>query len=101
MRRRLALAVLPLLAGCVEQHIEQGQIRSVLVDAGLSPDTAQCMARRLVDRLSARQLHKLETLQGPRRSLGEYIAALQRIDDPEVVRVTIGSAALCATGLEG
>ena len=102
MRGHLILAALalPLLAsGCVEQTIAQSRVKSALLHAGLSEATSQCMAHRMVDQLTIKQLRKLETLQGPKRSTADYIAGVQRIDDPQVVRVTIGSAALCASGL--
>ncbi len=101
VRTMLAAMVLPLLAtGCVEQKIAQGQIRVALIDAGLSAATSQCMAHRMVDQLTIRQLRKLETLRGPRREVGDYIAAVQRMNDPQVMRVTASSAALCVTGWE-
>ena len=96
----LAAIILPLLAtGCVER-IEQSQVKSALVNAGLAPATSQCMAHRMVDQLTIRQLRKLEALQGPKRSVGDYIVAVQRVNDPQVMRVTISSAALCLTGWE-
>ncbi len=108
MRGRLIVSVLlPLVAAaCSEQKIAQGQVRSALVDAGLSPPISQCMAHRMVDQLTIKQLRKLKALkgmqgpQGTRRPIADYILAVQQIDDPQVVRVTISSAALCATGLE-
>ncbi len=99
----LALA-LPLLAtGCVTQEMKQDRVRSALVDAGLSPPIARCMAHHLVDQLSDQQLRKLQVLQGlqrPGRSVGDYIAAVQRVNDPQVLRVALSSAALCASGWE-
>jgi hypothetical protein len=97
----IAALLLPLLAaGCVSQQVEQRQVRSALVNAGLSPPIAQCMAHRLVDQLTIKQLRKLQALQGPRRTVADYIAVVQRIDDPQVMRVTISSAALCVSGWE-
>ncbi len=98
MRLRIMLALSLFTSGCVEQTIAQDRIKSALVGAGLSPAVSECMAHRMVDQLTIRQLRKLETLQGPRRSVSDYILAVQRIDDPQVVRVTISSAALCASG---
>ena len=103
MRGRIVLAVmaLPLLAtACVEQKIAQGEVKSALVDAGLSPPISQCMAHRMVDQLTIAQLRKLQALQGPKRSVGDYIAAVQRVNDPQVMRVAISSAALCVSGWE-
>ena len=94
----LAALLLPLaLAGCVEK-IAESRVRSALVDAGLSEGISTCMARRMVDRLTISQLRKLKALQGPRRSVPDYIEAVRRVGDREVLEVTASSAALCATG---
>ena len=98
MRRWILLMGLPLvLSGCVEK-IAESRVKSALVEAGLSEGVSTCMARRMVDRLTIAQLRKLKTLQGPRRSTAEYVEAVQRIGDREVLEVTASSAALCATG---
>lgn len=86
------------LSGCVER-IAESRVRSALVEAGLSEPISACMARRMVDRLTIAQLRKLRALQGPRRTVPEYIDAVRRIGDREVLEVTASSAALCATGL--
>ena len=103
MRARLILTavLLPLLAtGCVQQDIAQSRVKSALMNTGLSEGTSQCMAHRMVDQLTIKQLRKLEVLQGPKRSVPDYVLAVQRIDDPQVEQVTVSSAALCATGLQ-
>ncbi|PEQ13318.1 hypothetical protein B2G71_07735 [Novosphingobium sp. PC22D] len=86
-----------LLAGCVEK-IAQERVRGALVEAGLSEGNAQCMASRMVDRLSIGQLRKLEALQGEKRTLADYVAIVRRVGDPELIGVTASSAALCAAG---
>lgn len=99
--RRVVMATLALpllMTGCVEQRIAQGQVKTALVNAGLSPATSQCMAHRMVDQLTIKQLRKLEALKGPKRSVVDYIAAVQRVNDPQVIQVTVSSAAICATG---
>ena len=96
---RIVLAAAALAtAGCV-QKIAESRVRSALLDAGLSPRNADCMAHRMVDRLSIDQLRKLEALRGKKRSLAEYVVAVRRVGDPEVIGVTASSAALCTTGL--
>jgi hypothetical protein len=85
-------------AGCVER-IAESRVRSALVGAGLPQAAAECMAGRMVDRLTIAQLRKLERLQGENRSLTDYLAAVRRVDDPQAVAVTASSAALCSTGL--
>jgi hypothetical protein len=97
-----ALAALLLTAGCVEK-IAEYRVRAALIDAGLSERNSDCMAHRMVDRLTIRQLRKLEALKdnghGQRRSLMDYVAAVERVGDSKVIAVTASSAALCATGL--
>lgn len=91
-----ALLVLA-LAGCASK-LAEGRVRSALVDAGLSKGNASCMAERMTDRLSIQQLRKLQALQGPKRSLSDYVSTVQRVGDRELVEVTVSSALLCATG---
>ena len=99
MRRWLLLAsVLAVAVGCVSK-IAESRVRSALVDAGLSDRNADCMAHRMVDRLTISQLRKLEALQGEKRSLADYVIAVRRVGDAEVIGVTASSAALCTTGL--
>lgn len=98
MRRVLAAAAILLAAsGCVEK-IAEHRVRNALVHAGLSEGNADCMAHRMVDRLTIKQLRKLEALQGEKRSVADYVIAVRRVGDPEVLGVTASSAALCATG---
>ena len=86
------------LTGCVSK-LAYGQVRSAMVDAGLSDANAACMASRMTDRLSLGQLQKLKQLKGAKRSLFDYVAAVRRVGDSEAIQVTASSAALCATGL--
>ena len=87
------------LAGCGE-GIARGRIRAALVDAGLQPQPSECMAERMVDRLSMAQLRKLEALKGAGHNPLEVMWALHRIGDPELEKVTLTSAALCISGLD-
>jgi hypothetical protein len=87
-----------LLTGCVET-IAEHRVRAALLDAGLSDRNADCMAHRMVDRLTIKQLRKLEALRGEKRSVADYVVAVRRVGDAEVLGVTVSSAALCATGL--
>jgi hypothetical protein len=89
------------LSGCVneiEGRIARPRVRAALENAGLSKANSECMAERMVDRLSIGQLRKLEKLQGPKRSLFDYVAAVRRVGDAEALKVTAAAAALCATG---
>lgn len=93
--------VLPLvaLAACSPSKLAYGQVKSAMMDGGLSEPNAACMAERMTDRLSLVQLNKLKQLRGEKRSLGEYVDAVRRVGDAEALSVTASSAALCATGL--
>lgn len=96
----LALAAL-LSAGCV-QTIAESRVQSALVDAGLSERNADCMAGRMVDRLTIDQLRKLEAMkarEGEPTDLASYVRRVRNVGDAEVISVTASSAALCATGL--
>lgn len=92
------LAAALLLSGCAET-IAESRVRAALREAGLSERNSDCMAHRMVDRLTVRQLRKLEALRGEKRSLFDYVEAVERVGDPEVISVTASSAALCASGL--
>ena len=98
-RRGMAAALLlPFaLAGCV-QKIAESRVRTALVGAGLSEDISACMARRMVDRLTISQLRKLQALQGPKRTVAQYVEMVRRVGDRDVLEVTSSSAVLCATG---
>ena len=107
MHARLAITTAlaaAMLGGCVEQ-VAESRVRSALVSGGLAQDDADCMARRMVDRLSIGQLRRLEALSGQSRetlgrlTLAQYIELVGRIGDAEVIAVTTSSAALCTTGL--
>ncbi len=84
--------------GCVSK-LAEGRVETALIEAGLSRSTAACMAERMTDELSIAQLRKLEKLKGEKRSVADYIAAVQRVGDNEALAVTASSAALCSTGL--
>ncbi len=98
MRAAVGVALLALaLSGCVER-IAESRVRSALVDAGLPDDISTCMARRMVDRLTISQLRKLRALQGPKRTVAQYVEAVRQVGDRDVIEVTSSSAVLCATG---
>ena len=96
--RNLVLA-LAALAACTPSKLAYGQVKSAMIDAGLSDSTAACMANRMTNQLSLIQLNKLKRLKGSNRSLGQFLSAVRRVGDPEAIEVTASSAALCSTGL--
>lgn len=96
---RLVLPILIVLALTACSQVAESRVRSALIDAGLSEKDADCMAGRMVDRLSIAQLRKLEALEGEKQSLQDYIDAVARVGDTEALAVTASSAALCTTGI--
>ena len=98
MRIGLIVVTALTLTGCVSK-LAYGQVKSAMVEAGLSDANAACMASRMTDRLSITQLQKLKALKGEKRSLWDYVRAVRRVGDAEVIEVTASSAALCASGL--
>ncbi len=97
--RLSAIILIGALAACSPSKLAYGQVKSAMVDAGLSEANSACMASRMTDRLTLGQLHKLKALKGEKRSLWDYVSAVRRVGDAEAVEVTASSAALCATGL--
>lgn len=100
MRMRATVLTLAcLLSACSPSKLAYGQVKSAMIDAGLSEPNAACMATRMTDRLGLVQLNKLKQLRGEKQSLADYVAAVRRVGDAEALSVTASSAALCATGL--
>lgn len=104
MKKPVVFLALALLTGCA-QTIAESRVRSALIDAGVSQRESECMAKRMVDRLSIAQLRKLEGLKAKPgeapvpTTLGGYVERVRRVGDAEVVTVTASSAGLCAVGL--
>ena len=99
MKRLVPCVALALLAACSPSKLAYGQVKSAMIDAGLSEPNAACMATRMTDRLTLGQLNKLKRLKGEKRGLMDYVSAVRRVGDAEALQVTASSAALCATGL--
>lgn len=99
MYRSLFLLPLLVLAACSPSKLAYGQVKSAMLDAGLSERNSACMAERMTDRLSIGQLQKLKKLKGTKRTLFDYAAAVRRVGDDEAIEVTASSAALCALNL--
>ena len=96
----LPLAAL-LLPSCATVSPES-KVRAGLIEAGLSPRMAECMAERMVDRLSLVQLRRLQSLASLRKShMGEmtvdrFLYKVRALEDPEIFMVTSKAAILCA-----
>ena len=86
------------LSGCVE-NIKQDRVKVALINTGLSEQLADCMSRRMAQKLTIAQLHRLQALGGPKQSWMDYVASVQRVHDPDAMEVLISSAALCRAGL--
>lgn len=99
MKRLVPCAAIALLAACSPSKLAYGQVKSAMLEAGLSEPNAACMAERMTDRLSLVQLNKLRQLKGEKQSLSDYVNSVRRVGDAEALSVTASSAALCATGL--
>lgn len=82
------------------------QVKGALTQSGIGEKRAECMAERMVERLTLGQLWKLrqgmaaqgdEPVEG--YGLGELVKRLRRVDDGEAVAVLTTSAGLCALGI--
>lgn len=97
----LPVLALALLAGCATVSPE-ARVRSKLIEAGLRPPVAGCMAERMVDRLSLVQLKRLQSLGGLARhdmrgmSIDELVHRLRALDDPEIVSVVLKAGIGCS-----
>ncbi|MCZ8135400.1 MAG: hypothetical protein O9266_03775 [Porphyrobacter sp.] len=94
-----------LFSGLANPLVEM-QVKSALVESGIGDKRAECMAERMVKRLTIVQLWKLRqgmaAQEGEPESgygLGELIKRLDRVDDGEAVAVLTTSAGLCAIGI--
>ncbi|MEJ7934720.1 hypothetical protein WG907_10680 [Sphingobium sp. AN558] len=96
-----SVAVVLILAGCASIS-PASRIRAGLIDAGLSPRMAGCMADRMVDRLSVAQLRRLQSLGSIRTadlggmSIDGVLHKIRALDDPETFLVTSKAALACA-----
>jgi hypothetical protein len=82
------------------------QVKGALVESGIGEKRAECMAERMVERLTVGQLWKLRQGMAPQEGepdegygLGELVKRLRRVEDGEAVAVLTTSAGLCALGI--
>ncbi|TZG27249.1 hypothetical protein [Sphingomonas montanisoli] len=100
---RLLPIVLIALAACTTVSPE-AKVRAKLIEAGVKPPVASCMAERLVDRLSLAQLKRLQSLSGLARkdvnamSIDEIAHRLRGLDDPEITAVVLKTGLGCSIG---
>ena len=97
--RASILTVLALsVASCA---VPEARLRTGLINAGLSKPLSACMAERMVDRLSLKQLLRIADLSRASKSesIDQFLHRVRALEDTEILAVTSSSAALCATGL--
>lgn len=80
----------------------QTQIKRSLVDKGLTEPVADCMAGRMVDRLSTgqllkiRKLKKFEDKEAGDISANQFVKYTRALQDPEIIGVVSSSALVCS-----
>ena len=96
-----ALLAVLVLAGCATTSPRE-RVRSELLTAGLKPRLANCLADRLVDRLSIAELRQLgRAAKLPRKDVGamsinELADRLAAVGDPHIVSVVTSAGLGCA-----
>lgn len=99
MKRLMLPMLLLAVAGCATT--KQAQVRSALLDAGLSEPMANCMAEPLGSELSVGQLKslqrvaKLANTSPARMSQKQIMDLLKRDLDPETVGVVVRAGIGC------
>ncbi len=83
-------------------RVTEDRVEAALVENGVPESMAECMAPRMVEKLSLNQLRKLERMAAqdgetavPLSSV-DALARLRRVDDPEAVRTLASAGAGCA-----
>lgn len=100
-RAALAAAAMLILPSCASLSPES-RLRAGLVEAGLSPAMAACMAQRMADKLNIMQLRKLQSLASLRKShspdmtVDRLLHKVRALEDPEILAVTSTAALRCA-----
>ncbi|WP_022681132.1 hypothetical protein [Sphingobium bisphenolivorans] len=100
----LGLGTSLLLSSCATVSPES-RLRVGLMDAGLSPRMAGCMAERMVDRLSIVQLRRLQSLAWLRNSdigdmtIDRFLFKVRALEDPEIFMVSSKAALACTLDL--
>ena len=84
-----------MLSACA---VPEAKLRTGLINAGLPRPMAACMAERMVDRLSLKQLMRIADLPRAREaeSVPQFLKRVRALGDLEILAVATSSAALCA-----
>ena len=83
-------------------RVTESRGERALANAGVSPKMAECMAPKMVDRLSLNQLRKLERLGAQEGETSvplsgrEAMARLERVEDREALEVLLRAGGSCA-----
>ena len=101
MVSRLGLSVIAALALLSACAVPEARLRAGLVNAGLPPALAACMAERMADRLSLIQLRRIGDLPRATSSVSvqQFLHRVRSLGDAQILGVSSSSAALCAVGL--
>lgn len=100
--RLLAAAPAFLLVASCASISPESKLRAGLIEAGLSPRMAGCMATDMADRLSLMQLRRLQSLASLRKShmgdmtLDRFLYKVRALEDPEIFLVSSRAAIRCA-----
>ncbi|MDM7955491.1 hypothetical protein [Blastomonas sp.] len=83
-----------MLAGCATP---EARTRAALENTGLSAPVSECMAQRMVDRLSLAQLQRLGRLGRLQRAgdFEEFLRLTRGLRDPEILAVVSSSGVVC------
>lgn len=98
-RIALAVSLLFCVTACASP---ESQIRSGLVNAGLSKPMAGCMANQMIGKLSLIQLRRLGSLGNFQResiremSVERFLRNVRALKDPEVLAITTRAGLSCA-----
>ena len=102
MKRLSVLIALVLSLAACSTVGPEAKVRNALLKAGLSHRMADCMADRMVDRLSMMQLRRLSSLSKlPGQDIGEmtideFLYRTRALDDPEILSVVSRAGLGCA-----
>lgn len=102
MTSRAVPTLLLLLAAACATVSPEARVRKALVEAGLSPPVAGCMAERMADKLSITQLRRLQALSRlPEKDIGampvdQLMHQIRALRDREIILVTSRAALGCA-----
>lgn len=97
--RFFALALFAALGACATP---ESRLTTGLMKAGLSRSQSECMAGRMVDRLSLLQLKRISSLGNFERdrvrdmTVDRFLYNIRSLNDPEILAVTTRAGLSCA-----